>query len=208
MDQPRHPTLIPLPAAWHTERLVIRPYRADDAEGLFVAIDESREMLAPWLPWVHRHESAADTRDFCLRSLANWIARTTLEVGVFDARDGRPLGATGFPRLDWTARTFEIGYWLRRSATGHGYISEAVRVLTQFAFEDLAANRVAIRCDARNERSRHVPERLGFTREGCLRNDTLDPTGIPRNTLVFALIPADYQRARAAWARLPSPAPQ
>jgi RimJ/RimL family protein N-acetyltransferase len=200
MDQPRHPTLIPLPDEWRTERIVIRPYRATDAEGLFAAIDESRATLAPWLPWVDHHERADDTRDFCLRSLANWIARTTLEVGIFDAHDGTPLGATGFPRLDWRARTFEIGYWLRLSTTGHGYISEAVRELTRFAFAELAANRVEIRCDARNERSRHVAERLGFLREGCLRSNELDPTGQPRDTLVFALIPEDYRRVSAEWA--------
>ncbi len=207
MDQPRHPTLIPLPDELRTERIVIRPYRADDAEGLFAAIDESRETLAPWLPWVHRHECAADTRDFCLRSLANWIGRATLEVGIFDARDGRPLGATGFPRLDWRARTFEIGYWLRRSAMGRGYVGEAVRTLTQFAFEELAANRVEIRCDARNDRSRRVPERLGFPLEGRLRNDSLDPTGQPRDTLVFALIPEDWARVRREWDLNPSPGP-
>lgn len=201
MDQPRHPTLIPLPDEWRTERIVIRPYRADDAEGLFAAIDESRETLAPWLPWVHRHESPADTRDFCLRSWANWIARTTLEVGIFDAHDGRPLGATGFPRLDWSARTFEIGYWLRRSAVGHGYIGEAVRTLARFAFEELAANRVEIRCDARNERSRHVAERLGFTLEGRLRNNELDTTGQPRDSLVFALIPEDWVRIAPGWSQ-------
>ena len=196
MEQPRHPTLINLPDEWRTARIVVRPYRADDAEALFAAIDESRADLAPWLPWVGRHESADDTRDFCLRALANWIARTTLEVGVFDARDGRPLGATGFPRLDWRARTFEIGYWLRRSAVGQGFISEAVREVTRFACEELAANRVEIRCDARNERSRRVAERLGFTLEGRLRNNELDPAGQPRDTLVFALIPDDRAQLR------------
>ncbi len=199
MSQPRHPTLIPLPDELRSARIVIRPYRADDAEELFAAIDESRETLAPWMPWVQYHQSADDTRDFCLRSLANWIKRTTLEAGIFDARDGRPLGATGFPRLDWQARTFEIGYWLRRSAVGQGYVGEAVQLLARFAFEDLAANRLEIRCDARNERSRHVPERLGFSLEGRLRNDTLDPTGVPRDTLIFALIPEDYVRVRRGW---------
>jgi RimJ/RimL family protein N-acetyltransferase len=199
MNQPRHPTLIPLPDELRGERITIRPYRADDAEGLYAAIDESRETLAPWMPWVHYHESADDTRDFCLRSLANWINRTTLEAGIFDARDGRPLGATGFPRLDWHARTFEVGYWLRRSAVGQGYVREAVQLLVRFAFEGLAANRLEIRCDARNERSRHVPERLGFTLEGRLRNDALDPAGATRDTLVFALIPEDYARLRREW---------
>ncbi len=199
MVSPGSPALIPVPDELRTARLVIRPYRVEEAAALYAAIDESRESLAAWLPWVHHHQSVADARDFCLRSLANWQNRTTLEAGLFDLHDGRPLGAAGFPRLNWQARTFEIGYWLRDSAVGQGYIHEAVAALCRLAFTELAANRVEIRCDARNTRSRHVPERLGFVREGRLRNEALDPFGQPRDTLVYALIPADYRREHAGW---------
>ena len=112
---------------------------------------------------------------------------------------GLYLGGTGIPRLDWRARTFEVGYWLRGAATGKGYVGEAVRLLARFAFEELVANRLEIRCDALNERSKHVPERLGFPLEARLRNDALDPAGQPRDTLVFALIPEDYARLSPGW---------
>jgi RimJ/RimL family protein N-acetyltransferase len=168
MEPPRYPTLIELPDELRSARIVVRPYRADDAEAVYAAIDESRDRLSPWLPWVHRHQSPDDSRDFCIRSAANWLARTTLEVGIFDARDGRFLGASGFPRLDWRARIFETGYWLRRSAEGHGYVSEAVQLLARLAFERLSANRLEIRCDARNNRSRAVPSASASPwRRGC-----------------------------------------
>src|SRR5262249_27235381 len=96
---------------------------------------------------------------------------------------------------DWSLRSFEVGYWLRDGAEGHGYAQEAVRELTRFALEELAANRVEIRCDPRNERSRRVAERLGFVYEGCLRNSRQDPEGRPRDTVVYGLIPGDV----AAW---------
>ena len=199
MSAERHPTLIPLPDELRSARLVIRPYRPDDAAAVFAAIDESRELLGPWLPWVHSHRDADDTRDFCTRAAAGWLLRSSLDLGIFAARDGMYLGGTGIPRLDWRARTFEVGYWLRGAATGKGYVGEAVRLLARFAFEELVANRLEIRCDALNERSKHVPERLGFPLEARLRNDALDPAGQPRDTLVFALIPEDYARLSPGW---------
>lgn len=199
MSAERHPTLIPLPDALRSARLVLRPYHPDDATAVFAAIDESRALLRPWMPWVHYHRDVSDTRDFCTRAAAGWLLRSSLDLGIFAARDGAYLGGTGIPRLDWRARTFEIGYWLRGTATGKGYVSEAVRMLARLAFEELGANRLEIRCDARNERSLHVPERLGFPREARLRNDALDPTGQPRDTLVFAIIPEDYARLSPGW---------
>jgi RimJ/RimL family protein N-acetyltransferase len=199
MSAERYPTLISLPDELRSARLVIRPYRPDDAAAVFAAIDESRDLLRPWLPWVHYHRDASDTRDFCTRAAAGWLLRSSLDLGIFDARDGAYLGGTGIPRLDWRARTFEVGYWLRATATGKGYVSEAVCLLARLAFEDLGAKRLEIRCDARNERSRHVPERLGFPLEARLRNDALDPAGQSRDTLVFAIIPEDYARLSPGW---------
>ncbi|TMD65260.1 MAG: GNAT family N-acetyltransferase, partial [Chloroflexi bacterium] len=86
---------------------------------------------------------------------------------------------------------FEIGYWLRVSAPGHGYMTEAVQLLTNYAFSSLAANRVEIRCDERNVRSAAIPRRLGFIQEARMRNHEAAPDGTLRTTLVFALIPSD-----------------
>lgn len=95
---------------------------------------------------------------------------------------------------------FEIGYWLRTSAWGRGYVSEAVQVLSRFAFEMLGANRVEIRCDPRNTRSAAVPTRLGFVQEALLRNDVRDGAGELRDILIFALTPDDYAAAKIGWA--------
>ncbi len=198
MSAERHPTLIPLPDELRSTRLVIRPYRPDDAAAVFAAIDESRALLGPWLPWVHAHRDVDDTRDFCTRAAAGYLLRSNLDLAIFDVRDEAYLGGVGL-RPDWLARTFEIGYWLRGTATGHGYVSEAVRLLARLTFEELGAQRLEIRCDARNARSKHVPERLGFPLEARLRNDALDPAGQPRDTLVFAIIPEDYARLSPGW---------
>lgn len=194
---PIHPTLILLPDEIRSERVVLRPLRSEDAEAAFAAIDEAREHLRPWMDWVDKQRTVDDVRDYCLRTAGKWILRTDLAMGMFAVASGAYLGGTGLHDPDWELRRFEIGYWIRPSAEGHGFVSEAVRLLSRLAFDDLGARRLEIRCDATNDRSRRVAERAGFLLEGRLRNEALAPDGEPRDTLVFSLIPADYERLRA-----------
>jgi ribosomal-protein-serine acetyltransferase len=66
-----------------------------------------------------------------------------------------------------------------------------VKLLTDYAFTELAAQRIEIRCDERNIRSAAIPQRLGFVQEGRLRNYDLAPDGTLRNMLIFSLVPED-----------------
>ena len=187
------PILIQIPDHLDGPRVRLRPYEPADAPAVWDAVDESREHLAPWLPWASRYHSPDDAREFVIRARARWILREDLVVGVFEHQGGRLLGGSGLHRIDWDLRTFEIGYWLRRTAEGRGYMLETVQLLTCLAFGTLSANRVEIRMDTRNERSRAVPVKLGFTHEGTLRNALPDAEGRPRNVHVYALIPEEYR---------------
>ena len=193
MDLPRHTTLVPLFEELRGTRVIVRPYRLDDADELFAAVEESRQHLWPWMPWVNQHQTVEDTRDFILRTQAKWLLREDdLTVGFFEAGSGRYLGGSGLHIRGWDVPAFEIGYWIRASAQGHGYVAETVKLLTDFAFTSLGAQRVMIRCDARNTRSAAVAERLGFVREAHLRNELRTHTDSElRDTLIFSLIPSD-----------------
>lgn len=199
MTTARHQSLIPVPGAIRSDRLLLRPLQEADAGQVFAAIDESREHLAPWLEWPPTIQHPEDARDLCRRWAAGWSLRTDLGLGMFSVNDGRFLGATGMHGPNLALRSFEIGYWLRTSAVGAGYVTEAVQLQTVLAFEALDARRLEIRCDPNNLQSRRVPERLGFTLEGHLRNAWLDPLGNVRDTLVFAATPEDYPRLKDAW---------
>ncbi|MCA9878236.1 MAG: GNAT family N-acetyltransferase [Thermomicrobiales bacterium] len=198
MDSP-YPALIAVPDAVESERLRLRPLRGTDAEPMLAAIEASRADLELWLGWPRRVTTLDATRDLCLRAAARWTLREELRYGVFSARDETLLGVVSLHDPDWTVRSFDLGYWLRSSAVGHGYAQEAVQLLTVVAFETLQAHRVAIRCDPRNVRSRRVAEAVGYPFEGHLRNFALNPQGQMRDALIFAAIPADYERLRGAW---------
>lgn len=197
------PELVHVPTEIRTDRLVIRPWRQSDAEPLFDAIDRSRATLLPWLPWVEHTTDVDGQRVTIARFESTWITRDDLVMGVF-SRNGDVLGGTGLHRMDWKLRAFEIGYWLASDAVGHGYMSESTAALTRMAFEVLDAQRVEIRLDPRNVRSRAIPERLGYVHEGTLRADALGVDGTLRDTEVFSLVggdelPSHQSAGNATW---------
>lgn len=119
-----------------------------------------------------------------------------MPLGIFDRETGRFLGGAGLHRIDWGLRAFEIGYWIRKSAAGRGHVTDSVRLLTELAFESLAANRVFIRCAAENVRSSAVAKRAGFVYEGSLRNTIRDADGQLHDALHFSLIPEDWAKLK------------
>jgi RimJ/RimL family protein N-acetyltransferase len=189
MRQIRFPSQIPLFDELIGERVIVRPHRLDDFDPLWEAIQQSGEQLRPWLHFADQSEE--ELRDWLARVVAKWITREILGMGIVERETGLLVGNIGLMIRDWSIGSFEIGYWLRTSATGHGYMSEAVRLITDFAFDHLDANRVMIRCDAENARSAAVPQRLGFTLEGHMRRDFAAPDGQIRDTLVYSLIRDD-----------------
>lgn len=198
MNKIKYPTLIPLFEELRGERVIVRPYRESDAQALQEAVAESRDHLRPWMPFADDHQSVEESRDWIIHQIARWLTREGMNVGMWDVATQRYLGGTGLSVHDWDTGYFEIGYWIRVSAQGHGYVTEAVRLLTDYAFEALKANRVEIRCDEQNVRSAAIPRRLGYVEEGLLRNEVSTPGGELRNTLVFSLIAGEWPKNKSA----------
>ena len=70
------------------------------------------------------------------------LLRDDLTLSIWEQLTGRYLGGTGLYPHDWEIGYFEIGYWLRvLLLRAHGYITEAVQLLTNYALDSLKANR-------------------------------------------------------------------
>jgi len=184
-----YPSQIPLFDELVGQRAILRPHRLEDFDALWEAIQESRDELRVWLPFAD--QSQDELRDWLARGVAKWYTRETMAMGVFDRASDQLVGNISLMVRGWDIGSFEIGYWLRTSAVGKGYMTEATRLLTDFAFDHLNANRIMIRCDAENVRSAAVPRRLGFVQEGLLRRDYAAPDGHIADTFVFSLIRDD-----------------
>ena len=186
------PVLIDIPERLDGERTVLMAPRAGLGAEMAVVVAQSLSHLRPWMPWAQEAPTAESSETVVRRMQADFIARRDLSYQLYarraDGSPGRLLGGTGLHRMDWSVRRFEIGYWIRPEASGQGHVSEAVRLLTALAFNTLAANRVEIRMDPRNLKSRAVAERCGFELEGVLRKDALGVDGSPRDTAIYSRI--------------------
>jgi len=190
------PILVDMPEALTTDRTVVRCYRPGDGEEVFAAVQESLEHILPWMPWGPGHKTVDDSETLVRRWHARWHLREDLPFGIFDRETGKFIGGTGLHRIDWNVRSFEIGYWVRKSAAGKGYVTESTIALTRLAFDTLGANRVFIRCVSENTKSEAVARRAGFVFEGTIRNSIKDATGELRNALMFSLIPEEWEQLR------------
>ncbi|MEM7284774.1 MAG: GNAT family N-acetyltransferase [Actinomycetota bacterium] len=140
---------------------------ADDAPAIATAVQESLDLLRPWMPWA--------TDDYDTASAKEWID------GVFDASEhrflitehGRVLGACGLNRIDPLNRTANLGYWLHGDAVGRGHATRATRLVAGHGLALDEIELIQIEMSTENEPSRRVAERAGAAYEGVLRSRLL-----------------------------------
>ncbi|MFT4416959.1 GNAT family N-acetyltransferase [Fredinandcohnia humi] len=138
-----------------------------DAERIFELTNESREYLREWLPWLDTTTKVEDTRDyiqFCLKSYAENKGLYTVIVFRNEI-----VGVASYNSIDHRNKIAYIGYWLGQKYQGNGIMTKVAKALTSYAFDVLKLNRVEIRAAVENQKSRAIPERLGFVNEGQVR---------------------------------------
>ena len=159
LDGSKLPTL-------HGDRLCLRWIEERDADALFEVFADpqvTRYWSSP--AWTERAEAArliADIRAcFARGDLLQW--------GIARLDDDRLVGTCTLAQLDPTHGRAELGFALGSSHWGRGYATEALTRLLAFAFEELELHRIEADVDPRNAKSVALLERLGFRREGYLR---------------------------------------
>ena len=106
--------------------------------------------------------------------------------------DGEFIGWCTFNSWNPDFRSASLGYCYGKAAWGQGYATEAARALLQWAFDTLDLNRVQAEADTRNLGSVRVLEKLGFVREGTLREVCI-VDGVVSDSWVYGLLRRDWQ---------------
>jgi ribosomal-protein-serine acetyltransferase len=137
------------------------------AEEIYAAVDRNRARLRQWMPWLDASRGPDDVKTFIRDSLHQFANNDGFHAGIFV--DGKFAGTIGFHGVNWLNRRTTLGYWIDEAFEGRGLMTAAVRTLTDHAIHAWKLNRVEIQAAVGNARSRAIPERLGFTLEGTLR---------------------------------------
>jgi ribosomal-protein-serine acetyltransferase len=149
------------------DRHSLRQLAPGDVPHLFSVVNSNRAYLRRWLPWLDRTQSIDDTRQFVADVVQQASQNHNIHAAILF--DGRIVGVASYHRIDWQNRSTAIGYWIDEAHQGQGLVTASCQVLVDHAFAALNLHRLAIACATANARSRAIPQRLGFTYEGRVR---------------------------------------
>jgi ribosomal-protein-serine acetyltransferase len=128
--------------------VVLRRWTPEMAGPAAAAIRESLPELAAFMPWATDAYDAGESRDFISRSAEKWDNGTEFNYAIF-VKDSDDLAGSIGLMTRMGAGTLEIGYWMRTSQTGRGYMTAAVEALSRVALTLPGVERLAIRQGAR-----------------------------------------------------------
>ncbi len=169
----------------HSERIQLIKPDIDLATEINSAILESQQELEQYLGWVS--EALNNPMANLQKAIENHENFTgELRYFIIDRVSSNIVGTIGLIIRDPEVPFFEIGYWVRTSQSGKGYVTEAVNLLQTYAFEEFHAKRLEIRMAGSNTKSRAVAQRCGFVFEAKLINERRLPDGALSDTLVYA----------------------
>jgi [ribosomal protein S5]-alanine N-acetyltransferase len=174
----------------HTERTTLRPLCQDDAHALF-AIYADPKVMRYWStpPWSDLQQA----RSMIDRETKALEAGEHLRLAVQDKTSGALLGACTLFSFNEPSRRAEIGYMLGSASWGQGLMSEALARFITYAFDELQLHRIEADIDPRNAASEKILQRLGFTKEGHLRERWI-VAGEISDTALYGLLCSEWSR--------------
>lgn len=142
---------------------------------------EVRRFVSNWEP-----QNLEQERDFFEN-----VVSSDEGVQLLVCRDEEPMGMTGLHPME-QPNVVEIGIWLHPDYHGNGYGTEASKLMVDHAFNELGVHRVKARAMANNKGSNRIWEKLGFKREGTLRED-MHHEGEYHDTNVYGILEDEWE---------------
>lgn len=174
----------------HTARLLLRPFTEEDKDAIY-ALMTNATVLRYWdtPPWTER--ARADR--FLARCKEMEQEGSGVRLAIERIADGMFIGWCAFMQWNPDFRSALIGYCLGEEAWGHGFATEAAGAMVQWAFDTLDLNRIQSEADTRNRASERVLEKLGFVREGTLRENCI-VNGDVSDSSVYGLLRREWEQ--------------
>ena len=138
---------------------------------LITLVSNNRLYLREWLTWVDDLKSSEDFKRFITHSEEQNKNGSHYSCVIIE--NEQVIGRIGLYRIDQLNRIASIGYWVGELWEGKGIVSKACEAILQHGFETLQLNRIEIHCATGNSKSLSIPKRLGFQREGIMRQAEL-----------------------------------
>ena len=171
----------------------MRNLRPSDLEGLWAISQEP----ALWT-WFTRELNYRDQLEaFVAEAFTQQQQQTRYPFTVIDLVTGSIAGSTSFGNISFPDKRVEIGWtWFGNDFRGTGVNMHCKYLMLDYAFGKMGCERVEIKTDALNERSRAAIRKLGMKEEGVLRSHMTMPYGRRRDSVYYSMLLSEWQEAR------------
>lgn len=183
----------------HTLRLSIRPVEEGDLVDLMeVNGDDEVTRFLPYPTWRVPEDGAR----WLQKARALEETGTGRQLVVERREDHKVIGTVLLFKFDERSRRLEVGYVMGRSSWRQGLGTEALQAVCEHAFGPLSIRRIEAEVNPLNVGSNRLLERLGFVREGLLRQRWVDE-GAPYDTYIYGCLADEWFSREGAGARIP-----
>lgn len=171
---------------------IIRPITIDDVENYFSFIESNRQRIAPYYPVIAKSTPDVEsTLEYIKRRVQRAEKKEYITFVIVDIEAHKIIGAIFLKAIDWKNMKSEIGSFIDEGYEGKGIVSEGLSMAINHCFWVLELNKVFFKIHKDNLRSIRIAEKLGFTKEGVLRQDFRGLDGKFADMIYFGLLKED-----------------
>lgn len=186
--------LLTLPSRLETTRLTIRKYEKGDGKELYQLLEKNnnREYLIEHIDEAANVKTEEDAEIRVQELSVDWTERKRFVMGIWLKSSGKYIGQIWIEPNTWEVPSFELGWFLERSQQGQGIATEASKAAIQFMFNHLKAHKIIVITRDDNEKSSKLAKRLGFIREGHLREHSIKKDGSRVGLLYYGMLKNEW----------------
>lgn len=171
------------------DNLSLKILEERDTQALFNIVDNSRDYLNEWLPFVKFTKTSEDTKQFIKSALNQFIENDGFHCGIW--YNEQLIGVIGLHYINWLNEKTSIGYYIDQNYENLGIMTKCTKFLIDYCFNEINLNRIEIQTATKNIKSQKIPRKLGFKQEGILREDE-KLNGKIVDSYVFSLLKSEY----------------
>lgn len=188
------PSLFDIDTALLTNRCVVRRFRENEGKRFKELIFTNRDYLQDHFPMLVAEVAASDdsAETFLRQRIAGWLLQQDFAFGIWLNETTELIGYVHLFDINWEVPSAEISYWIDRELVKKGLMTEVLARIIRFGFKQLELEKIYLRTLSDNYPSQRLARRVGFSREGDLRNEFRKPGGTLADLVRFGFSRETY----------------
>lgn len=191
--------IMPIERRLYSSRLYLRRLKQPDSVELLALFKNNRRYLAQWLqpqPEALRVQNIIDL----IKEDHLYVKKgLRLDLGIFSSIDDLMLGRIALHSVDYgIQRSAGLSYWISETVSGNGLMTEAMATIISFSFEEACLHRLWVNIINENRSSLAIAAKLGFRKEGVLKQN-LFVNGSWRDSTLFSMLEDEYDALADKW---------